>query len=176
MGRPVRGCGMARLPAADGDPCVERAQGGVVERHDPLGVQLAQRHLQPGAVAGEIPQAVEFEVEQLTQTQPCTPQQRDPAAGGEVVQPGDRGEQRGVDVGRQRAGQRLRQPRGVAAVQQHHRWPLGPAPGGEVVEEQPQVMHGAGVMTDRDRLSMVCPAVGYPAGVEDKKPLQLSAG
>jgi hypothetical protein len=45
-GSPVAGMRQCALLAADAHPCVERVQGGRVERDDPLGVELAQRHLE----------------------------------------------------------------------------------------------------------------------------------
>jgi hypothetical protein len=58
------------LPAADCEPGVEGGEGVGVERDDPFGVQLAEWHLQPGAVSGQFPQAVKFEVEELTEPKP----------------------------------------------------------------------------------------------------------
>jgi hypothetical protein len=58
-----------------GDP-VEQVEGFLVDRHHPFGVQLAQRHLQPGAGAGDLVHAVQFEVEQLADAHPGGPQQQ----------------------------------------------------------------------------------------------------
>ncbi|BAS11987.1 hypothetical protein AHiyo8_02900 [Arthrobacter sp. Hiyo8] len=44
-------------------PLVQGGQGRVIERDHALGVELAQRDLEPGAVTGKVLEAVEFEVE-----------------------------------------------------------------------------------------------------------------
>ncbi len=46
----VAGVRQGTLAAADGHPCVEDGQGVGVEWNDAFGVELAERHLQPGAV------------------------------------------------------------------------------------------------------------------------------
>ena len=43
----------------------------VVERDHPFGVELAERDLQPAAVAGDFVDAVQFEVEQFPDPQPA---------------------------------------------------------------------------------------------------------
>src|SRR5260370_42236523 len=57
------GDGAGPAGAAQGDPFVQGGQGGRVERHGPLGGELAERHFQPAAVAGRVPHAVHLEVE-----------------------------------------------------------------------------------------------------------------
>jgi len=47
----------------------DQLEGVVVERHHPFGVELAERDFQPGALTGDLVDAVEFEVEQLTDPQ-----------------------------------------------------------------------------------------------------------
>lgn len=59
----------AALPAAEGHPPVERGHGRIIEGDDPFGGEFAEWHLQPGPVPGEVPEAVQIEVEQLAQTQ-----------------------------------------------------------------------------------------------------------
>jgi hypothetical protein len=142
--------GQGPLAAADGQPGVEGVEGVGVERDDAFGVQLAEGHFQPGAVSGEFPQAVQFQVEQLAEPQPGAAEQHDPGAGGGVVELVDGVHERPVDVGRQGPGQRGGEPGNVAAVQHQGGWPVGPAPDGDVVEEPPQVTDGAAVMADRD--------------------------
>jgi hypothetical protein len=61
----VPGVGEGALLAADGHPGVEDGQGVGVQRDDAFGVEFAQRHFEPGAVSGEFPQAVQFEVQQF---------------------------------------------------------------------------------------------------------------
>jgi hypothetical protein len=55
-----------------------------------------------------------------------------------------------VDIGRQGPWQRGGKPGHVAAVQDEGRWPVGPPPNGDVVEEGPQLADGASVMADRN--------------------------
>jgi hypothetical protein len=57
------------------DP-VDDVEGLVVDRHHPLGVQLAQGDLQPGSRAGNLVHAVQFEVEELTDAHPGGAQQQ----------------------------------------------------------------------------------------------------
>ena len=56
-----------------GDNAVDQGDRLVVERHHPLGVELAKRDFQPGAVAWDLVDAVEFQVEQLSDAQPTSP-------------------------------------------------------------------------------------------------------
>jgi hypothetical protein len=63
--RPARG-------AAGGDP-VDQDEGLLVDRHHPLGEQLAQRDLQPGAGAGNLVHAVQLEDGQLADPHPGCP-------------------------------------------------------------------------------------------------------
>ncbi|MGH3966131.1 MAG: hypothetical protein ACRDRY_23260 [Pseudonocardiaceae bacterium] len=44
-------------------------------------------------------------------------------------------------------------------MHQHAGRALGPAPGGQIIEEQPQVLHGAMVVTHRDGLAVANPTV-----------------
>ena len=70
VGRPVRGCGSGRpVLRVCGDPIDER-DGFVVEGNHAFGVEFAERDFEPGAVPGDLVNAVEFEVEQFTDAQP----------------------------------------------------------------------------------------------------------
>jgi len=62
------GAGMGQRPArgAVGADAVDQCHGLLVEGHHRFGRELAQRHLQPGPLAGDLVHAVEFEVKQLT--------------------------------------------------------------------------------------------------------------
>ena len=53
------------LLAALGDLGVEHGEGLGVKWHGAFGAELAERHPQPDPVAGEVEQAVQFEVQQL---------------------------------------------------------------------------------------------------------------
>jgi hypothetical protein len=57
---------------ACGDYAVDQGHRLVVERHHPFGVELAKRDLQPGAIALQLMDAVELEIEQLTDAQATT--------------------------------------------------------------------------------------------------------
>jgi hypothetical protein len=61
----VAGVGQRTLSAPFCDPGVDHLDGVGVQRHHAFGVELADRHPQPGAVAGEVQQAVQFQVEQF---------------------------------------------------------------------------------------------------------------
>jgi hypothetical protein len=52
---------------APGDDPVEHDEGLLVDGHHAFGAELAQRHLQPGAVSVDLVHALQFEVAQLTQ-------------------------------------------------------------------------------------------------------------
>ena len=62
-GPAIAGVRQAALAAALGHPSVKCGQGLLVERDDPFGGELAERDLEPGAVSGQVPEAVQFEVE-----------------------------------------------------------------------------------------------------------------
>jgi len=49
---------------------VDQAGGVVIERDHALAVELAERDFQPGSGAGDLVDAVEFEVAQLADAQP----------------------------------------------------------------------------------------------------------
>ena len=70
-----------------GDDAVDQRDGFLVEGHHALGVQLAQRNLQPRALAGDLVHAVQFQVDELTdaQTGRSLQQQR---IGGQPLGPG----------------------------------------------------------------------------------------
>ena len=60
MGR--RGARVRQRPPgrAVGDDAVDQRDGFLVEGHHAFGVQLAQRHFQPCALAGDLVHAVQF--------------------------------------------------------------------------------------------------------------------
>jgi len=91
--------GKSALPTADGHPGIQGGQGCVVEWDDAFSVELAERDLEPGAVSGQVPQTVEFEVEQFPNPDAGAAQQHDGAASGDVGEPVDGSHQRCVDVG-----------------------------------------------------------------------------
>jgi hypothetical protein len=63
LGRPaVARVWQGPLPAALGDPAVDHLHGVRFQRHHAFAVEFAQRHPQPGAVTGEVEQAVQFQV------------------------------------------------------------------------------------------------------------------
>jgi hypothetical protein len=68
------------------DP-VDQRDGLVVQGHHPLGVQLAERHLQPRSLAGHFMDAVQFQVGQLADAQPAGPLQQQ-RVGGQPVRGG----------------------------------------------------------------------------------------
>ena len=96
------------------DDPVDQVEGLVVDGHHPLGVQLAQRDLQPGPGAGDLVHAVQFQVEQLADAHPGGAQQQQRVG----AQPVRRGVQRRgeppVGVRGQVAGQRPGQPGDIA--------------------------------------------------------------
>jgi hypothetical protein len=49
---------------------IDQLHGLLVDRHHPLGEQLAEGHLHPGALAGDLVHAVKLEVAQLADAQP----------------------------------------------------------------------------------------------------------
>jgi len=92
------------LRAALGHPGVHGHQGLGVQGDHPLGAELAERHLDPGAMAGRVPQAVELQVQQLAKAHAGAAQDRQPAAGEQVVEATDGRHEVAVDLGRQRPG------------------------------------------------------------------------
>lgn len=68
--------------ATTADPVVEGVESGLVERHGPLVVELAERHSEPGAVVGVVDNTVEFEIEQFAEAQTGAAQDLDGAASG----------------------------------------------------------------------------------------------
>ena len=63
---------------------VDQVEDLLVEGDHPLGVELAERDFQPGALAGDLVHAVEFEVEQFADAQPAGALQQQ-RAGGQLV-------------------------------------------------------------------------------------------
>ena len=105
------GVGERTAGGALGHDPVDEGERLLVERHHPLRLELAERHLEPGAGACDLVHAVELEVEQLADPQPgrALQQQR---VGAQPVGGGlERGDEATVGVGRQVAGQRPRQAR-----------------------------------------------------------------
>jgi hypothetical protein len=60
---PISRVGQATLASADGGPGVQGRQRRLVEWDDAFGVEFAERHFEPAAVSGKVPEAVQFEVE-----------------------------------------------------------------------------------------------------------------
>ncbi|BCO36221.1 hypothetical protein MHEC_28590 [Mycobacterium heckeshornense] len=58
------------------DDAVDQLEGLVVDGHHPLGVELAQRNLQPGPGAGNLMHTVQFQVEQFADAHPGGAQQQ----------------------------------------------------------------------------------------------------
>jgi hypothetical protein len=116
------------LRAAPGHPFVQGGQGGLIQRHGPLGGQLAEGDLQPAAVAGGVPDAVQLEVEQLAQPDAGAAQHGQPGAGERVGQLADGRHQVPVGVRWQGAGQRPVQPGDIGGEQQPCGRPLGIPP------------------------------------------------
>ena len=97
--------GQRALRARGGPSIVERGEGGGVERDGAFGAELAERDLQPAAVARGVPEAVQFEVEQFTEARPV-PRTGSARCGRTGRPAGDGGHQGPVDIGRERPGQR----------------------------------------------------------------------
>src|SRR5690606_22425015 len=133
-------------------PLVEGCQGGVIERNGALGVELAERNSQPGAVAAVVGQAVEFEVQQLAEPEAGAAQDRDGAPGRDIVETSDRCHEIPVIIGWQGAGDSSGEPWEVAAPQQRTGGSVGPAPQSDVLEEPLEGRDGVVLASDGDRL------------------------
>ena len=143
VGGPVQpGMRQRPLRAAAGHPLIQRGQGGLIQRHGPFGGELAKGDLQPAAVAGRIPDAVQLQVEQLAEPDAGAAQHGQPGAGERVGKLADGGHQVPVGIRWQGAGQRFVQPGNVGGEQQPPGRSLGPAPQGQVAEETAQVDDG----------------------------------
>jgi hypothetical protein len=129
-------------PAPTADPVVEGVEGGLVERHGPLVVELAERHSEPGAVVGVVDDTVEFEIEQFAEAQIGAAQDVDGAASGGVVELVDGGHEVSVAVGAQRSGDGFGEAWQVAAMDKRPGRSLRPSPQGEVLEERLERRHG----------------------------------
>ena len=127
-------------------------------------------------MAGEVQQAVQFEVEQLAEADAGAAQDHQTVPGERIRQPGDRGHQVAVVVGDERAGQRLVQARDVARVQQSLGGALRPAPDGEVAEERPQVHHRPLGHRRGDRLVAGDPAAPRATVVVGQERLEMCSG
>ena len=146
--------------AVRGDP-VDDLDGLLVNRHHPLGEQLAQRDLQPGPGPGDLVHAVQLEVGQLADAHPGGPHQQQ-RVGTQPVRRGlQRGQQRSFLVGGQVAGQRVRQLGRIPREDQPPGRGLGPAPLGDGVQEAADGLDAllgggggdrrSGAVVDRDR-------------------------
>jgi hypothetical protein len=60
---PISRVRQATLTSADGGPGVQGSQRHFVEWDGAFGVELAERHFEPAAMSGKVPEAVQFEVE-----------------------------------------------------------------------------------------------------------------
>ena len=124
----------ARRPVL-GDP-VDDLDGLLVDRHHPLGEQLAQRHFQPGARAGDLVHAVQFEHGELADAHPGGAHQQQRVGAQPVRRVLQRRQQRPLLIRGQVAGQRVRQLRRVAGEDQPPGRGLGPAPLGDRIQER----------------------------------------
>jgi hypothetical protein len=77
-------------------------------------------------MAGELPQAIQLEIEQLPQPQSGAAQQDDPSPGHDIVELMNGGHECSVDVGWHSSGQWCEKAGKVTAVQNQGRWPVGP--------------------------------------------------
>ena len=75
-----------RPRAAD---AVEQVEGVVVEGHHAFCVEFAQRHFEPGPVAGDLVNTIHFQIEQLTDAQPARSLQQEGIGGQPGVRPGE---------------------------------------------------------------------------------------
>ena len=136
LGRPPGLRVLQRPPgrAGAGD-AVDQGDGVVVEGDHALAVELAERDFQPGAGAGDLVDAVEFEVAQFADA--------DPGGAGKQERAGEQPVRGGfqcladepVGVGGQVAGQRPREFRDVAGEHEPAGGRVGPFPFGDVGEE-----------------------------------------
>jgi hypothetical protein len=157
---------------APGDDPIQDDEGLVVEGDHAFGAEFAQRHLQPGAVPGDLVHAVQLEVAQLTQAQPggAGEQQRVGVQPGQRVGPGrgqlfQRGGQPAVGVRWEVAGQRVRGVGDVPDEQQRPGRGGGPAPFGDVGEELADGEDLPAPVPDRVR-----PPVRMPGGGQRGQP------
>ena len=82
-----------------GDPCVEQGEGAGIEGDHAFGGKFADGDFEPGAVRGEVDDAVELEVEELAGADAGGAQHGEAAAGEGVVELGDRVGEGPVGVG-----------------------------------------------------------------------------
>jgi hypothetical protein len=154
---PVAGVRDGPQLASPCHPGVQDIHGVGVQGDHPLGGELADRDPQPGAVGAEVDQAVQLEVEQLAHAHAGGPQQQQAGAGERVGQPGDLGPQGPVDLGGQGAGHGLGQAGQIGEEQQPAAGLTGPPPGGDVLEDHPQVDH---VVVEQGERHGAAPPVG----------------
>jgi hypothetical protein len=81
--------GKGSLRSAFAHPLVQHCKGRVVERDDAFAVEFTQRDFEPGAVAGQDPEAVEFEVEEFAEPEAGAAQQGDGGFCCSVLEAGD---------------------------------------------------------------------------------------
>ncbi len=85
------------FPAPAADPRIESIEWFGIERDRAFGAELADWHLEPGAVRTELDEAVELEVQQLADAHAGGAQHDDGGAGEVVVELRDGGHQVTVD-------------------------------------------------------------------------------
>ena len=84
VARPVRGWGSGRTVLRVAAMRSTSADGFVVEGNHAFGVEFAERNFEPGAVPGDLVNAVELEIQQFTDAQPdCSGEEQ--CVGGEAV-------------------------------------------------------------------------------------------
>ncbi len=87
-----------------GDPGVDGGERVGIEGDGSFGAEFAERDSQPDTGGSVVHDASEFEVEAFAEAQPGTSEQHDGGPGEGVVEFGDRGHDRSVDVGCERPG------------------------------------------------------------------------
>ncbi|GGL10342.1 hypothetical protein GCM10011588_25970 [Nocardia jinanensis] len=127
----------------------------VVEWDHAFGVESSEWDFQPGSFAGNLVEAVDFEVEQFPDPQAAGSREQQ-RRGGEFVVTRVQGlGEAAVGVDRDVAWQRFRQEGNVVAEHQFPASCVGPSPFGDLGEEGVDRDDAAGVVGDADRLPVL---------------------
>ena len=145
----MRGWTSGRPSVPCGDDAVDEGDGLVVEGHHSFGVELAEGDLQPRTVARDLVDAVELEVQQLSDAKPTGPLKQQRVGGQAVLGALECFGEAPVGVDGQITRQCARKARHVGAEDELAGRGLLPAPLGDVGKEardrpDPPILVGRG--------------------------------
>ena len=109
-------------------PAVEKVEGGLFQRDGTLVIEFAERDPQPASGRAVVDDAVELEIEQLTDAHPGATHDGQPGSREGVIELGDGSHERCVDLRWQRPWEQLKLAGDVGGEHQPGGVVTGPSP------------------------------------------------